>query len=530
MRRALFTLCLTALGGAGVAGGLEACSSSSGGGSATGGDASTGGEGGTGDGGTVGSFLPDIPCTDSIASIYADPGDVSKLATGAIIKCAKDQDMSIAQLTAAVNVETDGGEIPYSGTPFTSAAHVYRVLYRTTRGNGQPGYSSATVFLPATPRLGVGTRLPVIVSAHGSRGQAGICAPSLDSEAGAYVEEDFQHQIFPMVGLGLPVIAPDLAGYANFRGTNNPPPTYSNRLDVGQSFLDGARAMRNVVPNSVTEDVVLTGHSQGGSTALNALSLADTYGVGGGHIVGVALYSPLWFSQMGYGGILYSGVTSQFALDGGSIAVPVSIWWHYTESYLLDGPDAALELFNPNVGPAVQSFVDNDCWASSYPTLQAAGNDDFFTPTYQKAISGAAIPILENGNCYGNQLCQTWINRMIADWPHLTGGAAKVPILIYYAANDTTLPPDWIQCVFNRLTADKTNYQVCYDTNPVGHPGIVSEGASSVVDWIASKTISDGGAPQLAHCSTLTPSDAGVPLLPAPDGGFETCYDLLSTQ
>jgi pimeloyl-ACP methyl ester carboxylesterase len=348
------------------------------------------------------------------------------------------------------------------------------------------------------------------------------------------VEEDFQHQIYPLVGLGYPVIAPDLAGYANFGGTNNPPPAYSNRLDVGQSLLDGARALRNVIPNSLTEQVVITGHSQGGSTALNALSLADTYGAGG-VITAVALYSPLWFSQVGYAGILYQPVQSDFALDAGSAAVPVSLWWHYTESYLLDGPDAALELINPSVGTAVQSFVDNDCWSASYPDLQAVGNtpDDFFTSTYQQAISAAAIPILADGTCVGTPaqeaLCNTWIGRMKADWPHLTGGAAKVPILIYYADNDTTLPPDYTQCVFNRLTSDQTSYQVCYDTDPVGHGGVVAENASSVADWIASKTISDGGAPTLGHCTTLPTSDAGVPQLPAADGGFVACYNLLST-
>jgi hypothetical protein len=179
----------------------------------------------------------------------------------------------------------------------------------------------------------------------------------------------------------------------------------------------------------------------------------------------------------------------------------------------------------------VQSFVDNDCWSESYPDLQAVGNtpDDFFSSTYQSAISIAAIPILGDGNCSGNALCTTWINRMIADWPHLTGGAAQVPILIYYANNDTTIPPDFAQCVFNRLTSDKVDYQVCYDTNPVGHGGVVAENASNVVDWIASKTSADGGAPNLTHCTTLPASDAGVPLLSTPDGGVQTCYDLLST-
>jgi pimeloyl-ACP methyl ester carboxylesterase len=531
MKRAAIALCLTAVAGAMVGGILGACSSSSGG-SASGNDASTSGDVVSPDAGE-GTFVPEIACTDTIASIYADPGDVSSAAIGTILKCAKDQDLSIAQLTAAVDVADDAGNQAYSGTPFTSAAHVYRVLYRTTRGNGAPGYSSATVFLPEAPRNGIGTRLPVITSAHGSRGQEGQCAPSLDNEAGAYVQEDFQHQMYPMVGLGMAVIAPDLAGYAAFGAAGNPPPTYSNREDVGQSLLDGARALRNLIPSSVTQQVVITGHSQGGSTALNALSLADTYG-SGGVVSAVALYSPLWFSQVGYAGIFYE--PSTFALDAGSIAAPVSIWWHYTESYLLDGPDAALELFAPEAGAAVQSFVDNECWGPSYPILQAAGNsaNDFFSQDYQAAITTAAIPLLGDGTCAAGSvadiaLCKIWIARMIHDWPHLTGGATKVPILIYYADNDTTLIPSYMQCVFNRLSGDQTNYQVCYDTDAVGHSGVVAANASNVVDWISSKTLPEAGAPSLTHCTTLTTSDAGVPLLPNPSGGYETCYNLLST-
>src|ERR1700722_12420845 len=322
MKRAALALCLTALTGTGVGGVLGACSSSSGG--ASGSDASTA-DVFVVDAG-VGTFMPEIPCTDTDASIYADPGDVSSAMIGTVLKCAKDPDLTADQLTAAVDVTTDGGDIAYSGTAFTSGAHVYRVLYRTTRGDPKstPGYSSAIVYLPITPRLGLGTPLPVITSAHGSRGQTGKCAPSHDDPAAADVEEDFQHQVYPLVGLGFAVIAPDLAGYANFGAPGNPYPTYSNRLDVGRSLLDGARALRNLIPHSVTGDVVITGHSQGGSTALNALSLVEEYGAGG-IVKGVALYSPLWFSQTGYAAIFYE--PASYALDAGSSAAPVSIWY-----------------------------------------------------------------------------------------------------------------------------------------------------------------------------------------------------------
>src|SRR5438552_2629164 len=81
-------------------------------------------------------------------------------------------------------------------------------------------YSSSPVLIPDTPRASL---LPVVVASHGSRGQAGKCAPSKNDPAGSYVEPDFVHQVYPLVGAGYAVIAPDLAGYANYGAANNPP-------------------------------------------------------------------------------------------------------------------------------------------------------------------------------------------------------------------------------------------------------------------------------------------------------------------
>ena len=197
-----------------------------------------------------------------------------------------------------------------------------------------------------------------------------------------------------------------------------------------------------------------------------------------------------------------------------STAGPVSLWYHYSHSYLLDGPDAALELFDPAKGAAVQAFFNNDCYQNSYPDLEEAGAsaDDLFSQTYQTAITHAAIPLLDNGNCYGNALCQTWIDRMTADYPHLTGSAAKVPILVFYGNNDVTVTPDEMQCVYNRLSGDMVNYQACYDQNPVGHSGVVAENSSYVADWIAYKTL-DAAAPAMGNCSALADNDAGAPQL-----------------
>ena len=86
-----------------------------------------------------------------------------------------------------------------------------------------------------------------------------------------------------------------------------------------------------------------------------------------------------------------------------------------------------------------------------------------------------------------------------------------------------------MQCVFNRLTSDQTNYKVCYDTDPVGHGGVVADNSSNVVDWIASKTISaaEPRREPLHHASPLP--TRGYRSCRRPDGGVETCYSLLST-
>jgi predicted esterase len=523
MDRTILTCCVCAV--AAIASGTVAACSSSSNKSSGGGNDSGAVESGVdaGDGGAA--FAPVLPCTDSIASVYADPGDVSAHAKGDILKCAHDQDLTASALLTAAQATDDAGTPPYSGKPFTSGAHVYRVLYRTERGdtNNSPGYSSALVLLPDTPRAGA---LPVVVASHGSRGQAGDCAPSMLNAAASDVNGDFIHQVYPLVGFGYAVIAPDLAGYANFGGANNPPSAYADAADVGKSTLDGVAALRNVLPaSSLTQQIVITGHSQGGHTALSALALSGSYPVSG-TIAGVAVYAPLWISQHAWAAIFLEPNT--YGLSESS-AGAVSIWYHYTHATLLDGPDAGADgIFDPTKFPIVQSFVNSTCWSPSYPTLLDAGTsaNDFFTAAYVGAIGVPSTP-LGSGNCQGNASCTTWLNRMTADWPHLGGTAASTPILVVYANNDQTITPDAMQCVFNRLQSDGANYKVCYDTNPVGHSGSVSENSDYVADWIAQQTL--GGAAPAETCTTLGDNDGGIPQLEG-DAGAIPCNDLLSTQ
>lgn len=544
-RKTTLALCLVALTASGAAGGMAACSSSSSGGPSGSGSSSGGGNEASTDAPAVMGLVPEIACTDSIDSIYKDPGDVSSKPKGAILKCAKDRDMTAAQLEAAAQSQVDGGNPPYQGKDFTSGAHVYRVLYRTERGdpNNTPGYSSALLLLPEAPRNG-GKGLPVVVAAHGSAGLAPGCAfsknamdePETPNNA-QYVQVDYYHLVYPLVGLGYAVIAPDNAGYAGTWGPNNPPPQYDGAADIGKSVLDGARALRQLVPSSVSQQAVIVGHSEGGSAALSALSLAGSYGLDG-VLSGVAVYAPLWLSRRSYGVLL--SLPSSFPLSS-SKAAAISLWYHWSHSALLDGADAGYELFQQSKVPDLQNFFTNDCWAPSFPDLTKNGeksDNDYFDPAYVTAMS-SALGIFGNGSCGDGgaaQECQTWIDRMTADWPHLDGGAAQVPLLLWYANGDTSLPPNYMQCALNRLATDGVNAKYCYDTTdntidgqPQGHAASVAHNAAYVADWIAQLTLPDAGAPS-EPCTELTKNEAGAPQLYDDEGGAVGCYQYIPTQ
>ena len=170
------------------------------------------------------------------------------------------------------------------------------MLYRTERGDtrGTPGYSSALVLVPMVPRA---SNLPAVVVSRGTRGQGVSCASSRPEELAD--NADLETMLYPLVGQGFALIAPDLAGYAGYGAQGNPLPAYAQAADVGKSTLDGARALKTLFP-ALGDKPVLVGHSQGGHTALSALALGASYAPEV-KLAGVATYAPLWLSQRSWG-------------------------------------------------------------------------------------------------------------------------------------------------------------------------------------------------------------------------------------
>jgi pimeloyl-ACP methyl ester carboxylesterase len=461
-----------------------------------------------------GPIALEVDCNDPIDAIYEDASTLPG-GPGDVLRCAPDGELGRSELQA--RLESHG----WSAREVTSAVRVYRVLYRTERGDpaGSPGTSSALVLLPDTPRA---AELPAVVASHGSHGQCETCAPSMADPVTQTVRDDFERQVYSLAGYGYAVIAPDLAGYADYGAAGNPPPSYGASEDVGKSTLDGARALRGLIPSALTEQVVLVGHSQGGHTALSALAIADSYG-SGGSMAAVALYAPLWLTQRSWGAV--TAFPGLFPFEGSEGTNAVAIWYHYTRAELVDGAGHGGDVFRADQREPIAEFVNSASWGGTgWDKLHALGETaaDVFAPEFTMAVGSVAAGTAPSCPNDGDPkaLCERWMARYAEDRPHLPAPATEVPILLAWGAMDTTIGPDRITCAIDRLRSDDASLTVCVEPG-ADHGGILATKADHMADWIAARTLSaaeptacaadeqaivdQNGMP--ASCNPLPPND-----------------------
>lgn len=479
-----------------------------------------------------------LKCDATEAEVYGDPGDLSALANGAVIRCKDDGILTKEQLKTtlkAIENETILDEGKPTQTTFTnkyegrdpvSDTHVYRVLYKTTRANGSAsgaaGFSVATVYVPVTP---IAEKLPLVLLARGSRGQAPSCAPSVneggavvnvDNKDGNYVHDDYVALAYPLAGAGFAVVATDNAGYSpfNYGKASNLPSGYAQLDDVARSFLDSAYPLQAALGDKALDKMVLVGLSQGGHTILGSLEAANTYTTAA-PIVGVAAYAPLWYTQRSWGITM-----TQLSVDvagvvlNKSAGVPGAIWYHYSHAELLDGPGEGEKLFKPQLRPAVKKWFESICWSKTYAELAASlptgaqgSSADFFSDEMTAAIGGGNLVF--GRNCDGSPnaaLCNKWLDRYKADHPVHTAKAKDVPILLAYGLKDTTIPKDRFACVVDKLKEGRSAEQFgkveyCVNGN-AGHGGSVLLESDYVNDWIKSKAF---GTPAPAANATACP-------------------------
>lgn len=154
----------------------------------------------------------------------------------------------------------------------------WRILYTTTRGEGEPAIASGIVVVPD----GV-AEAPIVAWAHGTTGGAVSCAPSLLADpfvAGALMNAS------EVLDAGWAIVATDYIGLGA-----DAPHMYMVGQPAARSVLDAVRAAQQLQEASLGTQVAVWGHSQGGGAALWAGGVAVTYAPEL-DIVGVAAMAP----------------------------------------------------------------------------------------------------------------------------------------------------------------------------------------------------------------------------------------------
>ena len=407
---------------------------------------------------------PAIPCTDTLATVYQTPTGLPPMTPttrGDVIRCALDASLPLATVQSEVTAK---GIV---NTPMTSAVTLYRIEFRTERGDGSAGASTARVYLPQTPAA---LPLPVIVVGHPTDGIAASCTPSTDPTSN-------QDLALPWAGIGYAVIVPDYAGLGN-GGVQS----YLDNHDQAYSLLDGARALRKLLPAAAMSPKVLAiGHSQGGGGVLSAQALAGTYGVDG-TLVGAIVFAPEWptrFNSFGYVDQLNNlgALTITTGIDENVVTVMRTYAYFYNRVGTTDADDGFPSANRSGIDSAVQSL----CQTPLGGYLQAAEPHvgDIFDPALSTSMlacingNGTGTGCVDPGLSYYNFMAQNF----------LTADPAGAPILYVQGLDDIIMPAaSEAACNIQKLQNDGVTPQVCVDAGGQ-HTTIVGRDTDFAITW-----------------------------------------------
>jgi hypothetical protein len=459
-----------------------------------------------------------MACTDSPDDVYVTPGNLPPFTPdqrGNVIRCAPYGALSAADLDAAART------LGYAGPTLASGATMYRIAYLTQRatlsdGTLPGGISSALVFLPDTP---IATQHPLIVAGHGSVGLADTCAPSRgDVQASGSFLDDAHSLVLPLAGYGYTVVMPDYAGFG-YGSTSG----WLVSEDEAHSLLDSTFAVQALLqPGTLTGDVVLVGHSQGGHAVLSAQAYAGSYGLAG-NLAGVVAEAPLWFAGRSWGAALTDVLGIRPTVTTDMLAYVAQYFYSHGELY--DGAGNGTEMMQSSVQGEIASMMASSCLDTLSNQIGAIGQhpSDIFDATFSLSVATCA----DTGVCLGST-ASTWWTRFHDDRPDVDPNGA--PMVLLFGGDDTTVTPSYAQCGIDKINSDlpqgaATTATFCIDQDAIHGAevgggsdvadGITRRSADWINQWIAAQTV---GAPAPAACQAWT----GV----APDGSTISCPSL----
>lgn len=441
------------------------------------------------DGGPTGMALTPLDaCDDLVASLYATPPDLPPFEAslrGTLLGCAAVETISAVDLATRLGgvpgLERTGGDV-----------RVYVIAYRTEREpRGVGGISTALVYLPDVARS---ARVPTVLALHGTVGVADVCAPSRFVREGldaVGLPAPYLDALFlSFAAAGLPVIAPDYAGLGT-DGVHG----YGNWLDPARSSIDGARALRALLPaDRLDGGTLVYGHSQGGGIALAVAALADEdptldlraivatapgYDVASATTIvrlpGFALDPVLRTTGALYAYADYANLTDEEARWGEPFAAGVR--------------DTVVRELSSHC--FVEAGTNLDMPSAGYVPPTTVG--ELFDPAFVEAVTAC----LDDAACTG--LTGAWVARDTANEPDIDADAP--PILVMSSTEDEVATPGSIGCVTNRLRDDMAPFEFCAAAAG-DHLAMVPRTMGHAIDWAIARA---SGEPAPVCPGTRTP-------------------------
>lgn len=450
-------------------------------GSDAGGGSSTQEGGANGDAGPVRFDQPLIACNDEPNDVYLDLGGLPTMTNatrGDVIACAPDGALGASDAQAKVL----GKSVP--AFTATSGVNLFRVEFRTWRGNGAAGLSSARVYLPTVPHS---TPLPLVVIAHPTTGMGAGQAPSMDASS-------LQDLALPFAALGYAVIAPDYAGLGT-PGVQG----YVDNHDTAYSILDAARALRKMMaPGVFSTNVIMAGHSQGGGGVLSAQALASTYGLDG-DLAAVAVFAPEWPTRLNsfdYQHMIENPNDLTITTGVSNCVVAAYREYAYFSNYV--GASDAADAF-----PSAQASTEISLMGSLDQTAFGGylhGTDlhigDMFDSGFRTSLAAC---IAGTDGCNAREAAYFSFLKQNVLTADPTG--AKV-LYVQGLLDEVMTPAEEAACNVQKLVADGVTPTVCVDAS-ASHTDVTPKNISFGISWL--QAVLAGTTPPTCASSLLPP-------------------------
>jgi predicted esterase len=334
------------------------------------------------------------------------------------------------------------------GVVLSDASRTRLIAYTSKTPQGKTVAVSGSISLPKGKAPASGW--PVISYGHGTTGIADQCAPSrnypggpvdplvsyVNPEQNAWLKQGYAVLRTDYQGLGTEGVHSFLIGTAE-----------------GRSMIDIVRATKQLYPRIISKNYILSGHSQGGHSALFAAGLADSWAPGF-KLKGTVSYAPASHLKEQVG--LLPALTDPSGLSA-------------LAGLIVRGAETQ------NSGIVPSSLLNPPAF-NLYPNTLTQCLGELSSPA---SLGGLAPSTLLNNSANNTAL----LNVLEENNPAVKTNA---PVLLLQGTFDTTVFPFLTDSLDGELKSLGNN--VDYRTYPgVNHSGIVSAAQPVVASWMNSK-------------------------------------------